>query len=267
VKTLLLLSAVLLAPALSVTAAEPATFLELPTLYVIGGHADGKWLDTQKAGKAMKPGTPFRIFTPNGESGKLTAKKAAAMEDVCMDVWSAEVEPEIEKDGIAIAASWEPMPRPVKASSNTLEVYIKAVSDILVSQGIRRPTVKITQHLRTDLDGDGNEEVLLSATHYKTSEGLGDVPTSASAGNYSFVALRRVIDGKVHTQILDGEFYETSKEFNAPNLHEVSAVLDLDGDGKMEVILSSEYYEGGATTVWQFGAKEATKVLEVACGV
>ncbi|MES2598981.1 MAG: hypothetical protein V4662_26865 [Verrucomicrobiota bacterium] len=266
-KTLLLLSAVLLAPAFSVTAAEPAVFLELPSLYVIGGHSDGKWLDTQKAGRAVKPGTPFRIFNLNGEGGKLTAKKAAPMEDVCLDVWMTEVEPETEKQGIAICASWNPMPRPVKASSNTLEVYVKAVSDILISQGIRRPTVKILQHLRTDLDGDGNEEVLLSATHYKTSEGLGDIPTSASAGNYSFVALRRVIDGKVSTQILDGEFYETSKEFNAPNMHEVSAILDLDGDGKMEVILSSEYYEGGATTVWQFGPKEAAKVLEIACGV
>lgn len=267
VKTILLLSALLLAPALSVTAAEPAAFLEVPTLYVIGGHADGKWQDTQKAGKAVKTGTPFRIFNLNGEDGKLTVKKAGPMEDVCMDVWVAETEAETKKSGIAISASWNPMPRPVKASSTTLDVYVKAVTDILTAEGIRRPVVKISQHLRMDLDGDGNEEVLLSATNYKTSQGLGDIPTSAGAGNYSFVALRRVIDGKVVTQILDGEFYETAKEFNAPNQHAISAVLDLDGDGKMEVILSSEYYEGGATTVWKLDGKEAVKVLEVACGV
>jgi hypothetical protein len=50
-------------------------------------------------------------------------------------------------------------------------------------------------------------------------------------------------------------------------VHEVGAVLDLDGDGKMEIVLHSQYYEGGATTVWQLGAKEAKRVLEIACGV
>jgi hypothetical protein len=35
----------------------------------------------------------------------------------------------------------------------------------------------------------------------------------------------------------------------------------------MEVILHSHYYEGGATTVWQVEAKEAKRVLEIACGV
>lgn len=266
-KTILLLSAVLLAPALSVTAAEPAAFIELPYLHVIGGHAEGQWLNTQKAGTAIKPGTEFRCFTLKGESGKVIVKKSAPMEDVCTDVWVAETEPELDTRGIAVAAAWNPMPRMVKSSATTQEVYIKAVSTILAGQGIRNPVVKITQVLRVDLEGDGEDEVLLSATNYRSTQGLGSVPTSAGAGNYSFIALRRLVDGKVVTQILDGEFYEKAKEFNAPNVHEVGAILDLDGDGRMEIILHSQYYEGGATTVWELDAKEAVKVLEVGCGV
>jgi len=266
VKTILL-SALLLAPALSARAEEPATFLELPYDYVIGGHADGKWQNTEQAGKAVKPGTEFRIFTLKDEAGKLTLKKAAPMEDVCTDVWVAETVPDKDINGIAVAAKWNPMPRTARSTATTQEAYIKAVSAILTEQGIRKPEVKITQVLRVDVEGDGEDEVLLSATHYRSTEGLGNVPTSAGAGNYSFVALRRVVAGKVVTQILDGEFYETAKEFNAPNVHEVGAFLDLDGDGKLEIILHSHYYEGGATTVWKLGAKEAVKVLEVGCGV
>lgn len=248
-------------------AADAATFLELPFRYVIGGHSGGKWLTSEQAGKTVKPGTSFRIFTLKGEDGKLTVSKAAPDEDVCMDVWMAEIHPEMDMHGIAIAAAWNPMPRAAKAADTTQEAYVKAVSEILAGEGIRKPLVKIKQHLRVDLDGDGEEEVLLSATHYPTAEGEGSAPTSAGAGNYSFVALRRMIAGKVVTQILEGEFYEKAQEFNAPNVHEVGGLLDLDGDGKMEVILHSQYYEGGGTTVWKLGAKKAVKVLEIACGV
>jgi hypothetical protein len=124
--------------------------------------------------------------------------------------------------------------------------------------------VKITQHLRVDLDGDGNEEVLLAATNYPSAEG--SAPRAATAGSYSFVALRRVIDGKVSKQILSGEFYRKAQDFNAlpPNVHEVAGILDLDGDGKMEIILNWQYYEGDGTTAWKLGSKKAEKVLEIA---
>lgn len=248
-------------------AAEPAIFLELPYRYVIGGHSNGTWLNSGAAGKKIKVGTSFRLYTLKGEAGKVAASKASPDEDVCMDVWMADLEREIDSDAIGISAPWDPAPRPVKIADTKREVYVKAVSEILAGEGIRKPVVKITQHLRVDLEGDGEEEALLSATHYPTAEGEGSAPMASGAGNYSFVALRRVIGGKVVTQILDGEFYEKAQEFNAPNVHEVGGVLDLDGDGKMEIILHSQYYEGGATTVWQCGAQKAVQVLEIACGV
>lgn len=264
-----LLVGLLVCTAASLPAAEPSAFFELPYRYVIGGHASGKWLDTGKAGKTIKPGTSFRAFSLKGEAGKLTVQKSAPMDDVCMDVWMADTKPEPDQDvkGVAIAADWNPMPRPVKAADLTQEVYVNAVRDLLIAQGIRKPVVKITQHLRVDLEGDGEEEVLLSATHYPTAEGLGNAPMASGAGNYSFTVLRRVIAGKLVSQVLQGEFYTKAQDFNAPNVYEVGAIADLNGDGKMEIILHSQYYEGGATTVWQVGSKKASKVLEVACGV
>ena len=248
-------------------AAEPATFIELPYRYVIGGHAKGKWLNTEQAGKALKAGTSCRLFTLKGEQGQVTAQKAAPMDDVCMDIWMTDLDSPVDHPAIAIAADWNPMPRAVKNSSTTQDVYVKAVRELLIAQGIAKPVVKITQHLRVDLEGDGQDEVLLSATHYPAAEGEGSAPTSAGAGNYSFSVLRRLVGGKVVTQILEGEFYEKATEFSAPNVHSIGGVLDLNGDGKMEVILHSQYYEGGATTVWQVEEKEAKRVLEIACGV
>jgi hypothetical protein len=248
-------------------ATDVATFIELPYRYVIGGRAAGKWLTSEQAGKAIKPRTAFRLFDLKGEAGKLTISKAAPDADVCPDVWLAQIDPETDTDAIAIAASWNPMPRPVKSADTKQESYVKAVGDMLIAKGIGKPVVRITQHLRADLDGDGDEEVLLAATRYPKSEDGLSAPMSATAGNYSFVALRRVVAGKVVTQILDGDFYPKSSESSAPNVHSIGGLLDLDGDGKMEIILQSAYYEGGGTTVWQLGGKQAAKVLEIECGV
>ena len=248
-------------------ATDVATFIELPFRYVIGGHAAGKWLTSEQAGKNITRRTDFRLFNPRGAAGKLTISKAGPDADVCPDVWMAQIDHEMDTDAIAIAASWNPMPRPVKSGDTKQETYLKAVGDMLLSKGIGKPVVKITQHLRADLDGDGEEEVVLGATHYPKSEDGLSAPLSASAGNYSFVALRRVVGGKVVTQILDGDFYPKSTESSAPNVHSIGGLLDLDGDGKMEIILHSAYYEGGGSTVWQLGAKKAVKVLEIECGV
>ncbi len=262
-----LLAILLLFPSARSIGADAATFLELPDRFVIGGFSGGKWLDSEKAGKAIKPGASFRLFTLKGAKGKVTAKNVAPEADVCTDVWVAELDTMIDDDAIGVSAAWNPMPRPVKSADTNQDAYVKAVTDILTAQGIKKPVVKITQHLRVDLDGDGEEEVLIAATRYPNAEGEGSAPMAATAGSYSFVALRRVIDGRVDTQIIGGEFYPKTMDFNAPNVYHVGGVLDLDGDGRMEIIMDSQYYEGGDTTVWKLGKKKAEKVLEIACGV
>jgi hypothetical protein len=115
-----------------------------------------------------------------------------------------------------------------------------------------------------DLDGDGEEEVLISATNYGDDvEGLS---ANATGGSYSIVLLRRVVTGKVDTQMIAGEIYPAKKTFSAPNSYRIRALLDLDGDGKLELILESSYYEGGATTVYGFKGRKAEQLLTVECG-
>ena len=44
------------------------------------------------------------------------------------------------------------------------------------------------------------------------------------------------------------------------------AVLDLNGDGKLEVIVHSFYYEGGQTTIYRCDPDKVEPVLSVECG-
>lgn len=261
---LLPLTCLLLIATTTSRAADLASFLELPEGFIIGGHSKNGWLNSEATGKALKTGALYRLFGLSGEAGKIAAGKAIPNPDVCPDVWMHELTPETDKPLIGVSATWDPAPRKAKQTDTTQPVYIKAAADFLATQGIAKPVVKITQILRIDLEGDGEDEVLLSATHYPNKEG--GMVTSASAGNYSFVLLRRVVGGKVQTGLVEGEFYPTSKEFNAPNRYEVAGLLDLDGDGRLEIVVHSEYYEGAAMSVWQLGKSGLKRVLEIGCG-
>jgi hypothetical protein len=46
----------------------------------------------------------------------------------------------------------------------------------------------------------------------------------------------------------------------------VIATLDLDGDGKLEVVVASDYYEGEEITIYGCDPKKAEALLSVACG-
>jgi len=69
------------------------------------------------------------------------------------------------KDGvIGLAAPWNALPRKPGIADTTQSVYVGAVRDFLKARGIADPKVQITRILRIDLDNDGEEEVLVSAT-------------------------------------------------------------------------------------------------------
>jgi hypothetical protein len=177
--------------------------------------------------------------------------------------------PKSENGVIAIAAPWNALPRKPQVTDPTQKTYVDAVRDFLKTKGIEQPKVKIESILRVDLDGDGEEEVLISATNYFSKDDR--VPMRSPAGSYSMVLLRRVVAGKVETQLVEGEFHPKAyvrKEdsFDAPNAYKVIAVLDLDGDGKMEVVVASQYYEGTATTIYRCDPKKVESLLSVGCG-
>ena len=161
---------------------------------------------------------------------------------------------------IALGAAWNALPRKVRIADPTQQVYIDAVRDFLKARGIKDPKVKMKRILRVDLDGDGEEEVLLSATNYLSAEEE-EVPASSPEGSYSIVLLRRVVAGKLKTQVIAGEVHANADHSNAPNYYDVSAVLDLDGDGKLEVVVHSSYYEGGSTTIYRCERAKITPVL------
>ena len=258
--------AVLLFLSTTAMAADLHPIVEMGTDYLFGGSADGKWIKAEKAAKTMKGRTAFRVFGLTQEIGKATGgKPKSAKAEACSDMLTVSLSPEPKEGVMALSAPWNALPRKPQIADPTQQVYVDAVREFLESRRISDPKVKITRILRVDLDGDGEEEVLINATNYFTKDN--DVPMDAPAhGSYSIVLLRPVVAGKVQTELVAGEVY-AKDESNTPNVYEIPAVLDLNGDGKLELIVHSHYYEGAETTIYDCSGGKCKAVLSVDCGL
>jgi hypothetical protein len=258
--------AVLLLLSATAMAADLHPIVEIDTGYLFGGSADGKWIKAEKVAKSMKGRTAFRVFGSTQEVGKATGgKPKSAREEACSDMLTVSL-PSAPKEGvIALSAPWNALPRKPQIADPTQQVYVDAVREFLESRRMNDPKVKITRILRVDLDGDGEDEVLINATNYFTDDG--DVPMDTAApGSYSIVLLRRVVAGKAQTELIAGEFY-VKDESSASNLYEIPGVLDLNGDGKLEVIVHSHYYEGAETTIYDCSGGKCEAALSAGCGL
>jgi len=246
--------------------------VEVQNGYLFGAIADGKWIKAAEAAKSIANEVTYRVYGLTESLGEAKGAKAKPEDVPCEETLFVALSNKPEKGVIALAAPWNALPRKPRMADPTQKVYIDAVRDFLKTKGIEQPKVKIDSILRIDLDGDGEEEVLISATNYFRKDD--HVPMRSPAGSYSVVLLRRVVAGNVETQLVEGEFLpkayptptESDASFNAPNAYKVMGTFDLDGDGKLEIVVHSQYYEGEMTTIYKCDPKKADAVLSVGCG-
>jgi hypothetical protein len=162
--------------------------------------------------------------------------------------------------GVAVSASWILVPHLVEEIEDD-GTYAAFASELLAERGLDVPEPAIKQLLQVDLEGDGVNEVLVVAED--VSAGL-----FAEDGDYSIAFMRRTVQGDVQTAIL-GESVVVTADSPVVNSFSVGAVADLNGDGRMEVVLSTAYYEGVGVEVFEYVDDDLglTKQISAGCGV
>ena len=192
-RTLFVVAALLMCTGAS-PAADLHPIVEVQSGYLFGAMSDGKWIKADETAKLIGDETTYRVYGLTQALGEAKGGKPKAVEDICTDTLSVSLSPKPEKGEIALAAPWDALPRKPQVTDPTQKTYVDAVREFLRTKEIDQPKVKIDNILRVDLDGDGEEEVLISATNYFRKDD--SVPMRSPAASYSMVLLRRVVAEK-----------------------------------------------------------------------
>lgn len=140
--------------------------------------------------------------------------------------------------------------------------YHKIAVDFLKSKGISNPKVNIIKAVRIDLDADKKDEVILVGSYFQTEN-----VWKSAFGDYSFILVRKIIGGKAQNILLKGNFNVSENNRGAVQIkHNVFAVLDLNGNGTMEIVVHSQFPETLRSEVYEIKNNRFAKVLEAGCG-
>ena len=235
--------------------------------YLLGGSKDGKWIKDKETAKNLNGEETYRVQGKLAAAGKTSGSNTRTNQAPCDETFWVTLKKNFN-GVVGVGGDWNPMPRKPRPQNLDQKIYRNEVARILKANKIRKPKIVITQLWRVDLDGDKVDEVLLSATNYKSTEKPMPyyISSNATAGDYSLVLLRKIVKGKVQTIPLAEEIYSQNKEFSAPSVHRIAGVYDLNGDGKMEILLNSRYYEGDWMSVLEVKGAQVKEVLAAGCG-
>ncbi len=235
---------------------------------LLGGSRDGEWLPASVVAPTLKGGERYKVYGLNGAVGEASGGAPEAHGQPCPETMYVEMSPlEWKNEGdlpvymIAVTGGWNAAPRKPARFLTNQPVYHQAAAAFLREHGIAEPEVALTQVIRVDLEGDGVDEVLVAGTRRRTADSGGVEP-----GDYSFVFLRKLAGEKVSTVALLADIHPDPRPEYVSYRFDVMAILDLNGDGAMEIVIQSEYYEGLAATVFTVKGLAVTPVLIAGCG-
>ena len=164
---------------------------------------------------------------------------------------------------VGVASGWITEKRSATELSTNDPAYIQAVTEWFQSQGNSPAEIRITRILQVDMEGDGVNEVLLSASYFTEKFAF-----LTETGDYSVVLMRKVIGNNVLTVPLVKDYYVSSDpelEMSYPNTYTLAEAVDLNGDGTLEVIVDVRHWEGWGAIVYRVDGQNVREVLSTIC--
>lgn len=235
--------------------------------WLIGASQGRSWLRADRLDHRIRAGQRYRLYSLTSHIGEVTGGQPVhprpgepGVDESSLWVPLART-PRHEGNVIGVAGRWNPMPRPVHVQSVDQPAYREAAATFLTDHGFRNPSVRLEQVIRADLDGAGQNAVILTA--------IWPMPRDAEGNerDYSIVLLRRSVGGHVRTYLLDDRPLPQPGKRQDFRSQEVIGVPDLNGDGRMEVVLERHITDGIEELVFALTAGRPVLVLHEVEGV
>jgi len=237
---------------------------------LLGGGVDGKRLSADLISKLLKPRLDFRLYNLRGrqstilwpigplqkiENNSCNPHFRQQLSLVPSELGTAQIAIFDSEGGKKIAVS----PETLIVMNNEDEKYTKVLASFLAQQKLKGAPIKIHQLIRTDLDGDGNFEVIINAIN--TARDLD------RKGEYSIVLVVREVDGKTEIETIQNEVTLEDSDFPAVLWENtIAAIADTDADGKMEIIMYGQFYHGQGWDLVRSGDGLAERPIICGCG-
>jgi hypothetical protein len=240
----------------------------------------GAWQQTRWQRSSDPSGTPITPgvssgteFTVTNLAGETTATVGANVE-ACFD---GRVGPTVDADVTApdppgfgynavavLDQPWELKPRQVATVDENVPAAYQALGEAAFAAEPVDPALgSIEQLVVADLDGDGEDEALMVFEYVQPS-------LIGAPGDLAALLLVDVGSRTAETVVLStidmAPADPASTDIRAIDRFRVLDVADLNGDGRMEVIVHSWYYEGAAVGVFEYDGATITEVLSTGCG-
>ena len=88
------------------------------------------------------------------------------------------------------------------------------------------------------------------------------------AGDYSLILLRKVINGKLVTIPIEEFLRGNEKDpIMEPTLYTLKGAFDVNGDGKMEMVIGWQYISGSGSEICEVKGNKVIQVLSSGGGV
>ena len=238
-----------------------------PVLYgsgsflLVGGIKKGDgWISRVQAAQYMFNEMDYDFFNPNG-SVQIQGS-ALEFDPTCGNHFmpSSAVLPEAM---VGVASAWITEKRGTTDLSTDDPAYNQAVAEWFQSQGNSPAEIRITRILQVDMEGDGVNEVLLSASYFTEKFAF-----LTETGDYSVVLMRKVIGNNVLTIPLVKDYYVSSDpelEMSYPNTYTLAEAIDLNSDGTLEVIVDVRRWEGSGAIVYRVDGQNVREVMRAIC--
>jgi hypothetical protein len=238
----------------------------------------GSWQQTRWQRSSDESGAPITPGISAGTEFAVTNLDGAAVATVGANVdacFDGRVGPTVDIDvappeppgfgynALAILIQpWPLEPRPVVLVGDNVPSAYQALGEAaFAAEPVDATQGTIEQLVLTDLDGDGDEEALMAFEYVQSTAGPG---TPGDLAALLLVDVGPRTASTVVVNAIDQAFDDVA--FPVIERYRVLDIADLNGDGRMEVIVHAWYYEGAAVVVYEYDGTRLREVLSTGCG-